>query len=369
MFEDYNIVSFWYIENYDKSTLKKLFVELKKEVQGFNENWLIDIPIGCPKKAHEFHWRDANNIHYRNKWENYEQDELMDKKDYYESKGYIPYVTYKGWLNVFMPIKDYMNNTYDAKTDDKAYNAHLLNWKEKENYYKNHKPKGFGSDKKWDKLKGVKSMSSENEMTAAQWEYWHKRESNMMKFDEFINENIFDKAKYKKIPEKQTDWKIYCDLDGVLCDFKKQLDDTWLDKFNKENGTKIKTGWEFEEIYGSKEFWENIGKVGLKFWSEMPWTKDGKKLWNFIKDKNTEILSTPSKDKISRDGKKIWCKRELGDTNLILSYNKASNANPKSILIDDLKKNIEKWNKAGGIGILHKNTEDTLKKLKDILSK
>jgi hypothetical protein len=196
----------------------------------------------------------------------------------------------------------------------------------------------------------------------------------LKKYETCVNENIFDKAKSKKLkttekPEKQTEWKIYCDLDGVLCDFGKQLNDTWLSKFNKENGTKIKTGWDFEEKYGSKDFWNRISEIGLSFWSDMPWTKDGKKLWNYIKDKNTEILSTPSKDEISRKGKQIWCKRELGNINLILSYNKSTKANPNSILIDDFEINIEKWVKAGGIGILHRNTEDTLKKLKDILEK
>jgi len=99
----------------------------------------------------------------------------------------------------------------------------------------------------------------------------------------------------------------------------------------------------------------------------MMWMKDGKKLWNFLKDKNVEILSKPSKDKLSREGKRIWCKRELGNVKVNLSRNKKTYAKPNHILIDDLEENIDPWTKAGGIGILHKNTDDTIKKLKKYL--
>ena len=42
-------------------------------------------------------------------------------------------------------------------------------------------------------------------------------------------------------------------------------------------------------------------------------------------------------------------------------------ANKNSILIDDLKSNIQEWKASGGIGILHKNTNSTISQLKDIL--
>ena len=178
----------------------------------------------------------------------------------------------------------------------------------------------------------------------------------------FLTENMFKKAKQK---EKETDYQIMMDMDGVVCDFDKQLKQMFLDKYNKENETTFKTGWDFEDEYGPEKFWKEINKLGIKFWSEMPWTKDGRKLWNFVKQfDNTEVLTKPSKDKLSRDGKKIWCKEELGDVKVNFSYNKEQLAKPNRILIDDLEKNIDPWIKAGGIGILHKNTEDTIKKLK-----
>ena len=184
----------------------------------------------------------------------------------------------------------------------------------------------------------------------------------MKKFNKFVNENIFTKAK-----EKEKVFKIFVDMDGVLTDFDKVVQDGFLKQWNKDNKTKIKDGWGFEAKYGSKSFWSQVEKMGLKFWLEMPWTKDGKKLWNFVKGMNVEILSTPSQDSDSMKGKNIWCERELGDVKVTLTRQKQSKAKPNAILIDDLKKNIDKFTVAGGIGILHKNTEDTIKKLKEIL--
>jgi hypothetical protein len=102
----------------------------------------------------------------------------------------------------------------------------------------------------------------------------------------------------------------------------------------------------------------------------MSWMDDGRRLWNFVKKiPGTEILSKPNKDKLSSEGKRIWCKRELGENTIVnLSYNKSDFAKPNMILIDDLKKNIIEWENAGGIGILHKNSKDTIEKLKKILN-
>jgi len=96
----------------------------------------------------------------------------------------------------------------------------------------------------------------------------------------------------------------------------------------------------------------------------MYWKEDGKELWNFLKKyDNVKILSKPSKDRLSKKGKIIWCKRELG-VKPILSFKKSDYADKNSILIDDLKQNIDEWIQAGGIGILHKNTKNTIQQLK-----
>jgi len=166
--------------------------------------------------------------------------------------------------------------------------------------------------------------------------------------------------------ENKKNYSIYCDMDGVLTDFEKSIKDGFLNDWNKKHKTKIKDGWAFDAKYGKNKFWSSVDKLGLSFWSDMAWTKDGKILWNYLKDMNINILSKPSQNKKSKEGKNIWCEREL-NLKPILSNNKEKYANENSILIDDLPKNINKWVDAGGIGILHKNTKTTIKKLKEIL--
>ena len=60
--------------------------------------------------------------------------------------------------------------------------------------------------------------------------------------------------------------RIYCDMDGVLCDFAKGVE--------KVIGKSI-SQWS----YGSKsEKWDKI-KSTPKFWHTLPWENDGKQLW------------------------------------------------------------------------------------------
>lgn len=158
--------------------------------------------------------------------------------------------------------------------------------------------------------------------------------------------------------EIKEDYKLYVDMDGVLTDFDKQFE-----SFGKGKPDK------FEKEHGQVPFWELIKGGGLEWWSEMPWKKDGKKLWDHIRGyDNVKILSAPAKTiPESRMGKMIWVNRELGsDYPLILYNNKGDYAGEKSILIDDRKDNTDAWTEAGGISILHKSAADTIKKLKEL---
>ena len=46
--------------------------------------------------------------------------------------------------------------------------------------------------------------------------------------------------------------------------------------------------------------------------------------------------------------------------------NKPDYASPTSILIDDYPKNIKEWENKGGIGIVHKSAEQTLRALEKL---
>jgi len=150
-------------------------------------------------------------------------------------------------------------------------------------------------------------------------------------------------------------YKYYCDLDGVLVDFNKgylKLTGVKLDgTFRKDTG-----------------FWDPINKAGRPFWANLEWMNDGKQLWSYIKKHNPKILSAPSREDSSRVGKFDWVRRELPGVDLILRTmkHKKDFAEPNAILIDDNGDNIKNWVNAGGIGILHTSTANTIKQLKKL---
>jgi hypothetical protein len=159
-----------------------------------------------------------------------------------------------------------------------------------------------------------------------------------------------------RLREEKTEYTLYCDMDGVIADF--------------ERGYKELTGITTQQAdaNGAEAFWSPLSKAGAKFWITLKWMSDGKQLWDYIKEYNPILLSAPSREESSRLGKRVWAKRELPGTKLILkpASQKQQHASPTSILIDDLQKNISQWEAAGGIGILHTNTSNTIKQLKQL---
>jgi hypothetical protein len=168
--------------------------------------------------------------------------------------------------------------------------------------------------------------------------------------------NLYKQIKEEAEQSPQSQYKIYCDMDGVLCDFDKRFKD-----LNPEHLTPS----EYIAKYSTNKFWNLIDSYKEKFWSEMQWMSDGKQLWDYIKKYNPSLLSAPSKKASSRFGKRLWVDKNLPGTKLILaSAEKKQNYSKKDhILIDDREDNISQWVSQGGIGILHKNTADTIKQL------
>lgn len=160
-----------------------------------------------------------------------------------------------------------------------------------------------------------------------------------------------------QVPE----YKIYCDMDGVLTNFEGQ--------FMHYAGM---TPEEYTDKHGAAAMWELIDvKIGLVYWSKMPWMSHGKELWNFIKDYSPEVLTSPSRDDVSRLGKNIWIKDNLTPTPKVvfsLASEKQQYATPSAILIDDKDSTIAEWTAAGGIAIHCKNGDsaDVIKQLREL---
>jgi len=155
--------------------------------------------------------------------------------------------------------------------------------------------------------------------------------------------------------EKVMDYKIYCDMDGVLVDF--------------ERGYEELTGIDLRgEFQKGDDFWDPISEKGVGFWAGLKWMPDGQKLWSYLKPFKPDLLSAPSREDSSRIGKHVWVKHKLPGTKLILRYAKQKQelATPESILIDDRQVNIDQWIAAGGVGILHTSAEDTIQQLQNL---
>lgn len=159
-----------------------------------------------------------------------------------------------------------------------------------------------------------------------------------------------------------TSYQIYCDLDGVLVDF-----DTGL---KKVTGGKL---WnDAVRDLGLEELWRLINLGGTKWWADLNWSRDGQKLWEFLRDKNPIILTAGA---ISRtgdravEGKKAWCLKHLGPKYEVIVADHGTDkkfwSEPGHILIDDLEENIRAWRSRGGIGIHHKDAAQTILELKE----
>ena len=165
----------------------------------------------------------------------------------------------------------------------------------------------------------------------------------------------------KKLP------RLYCDMDGVLCDFVKQAEkatgmsiDAWM-KEPKKNFKSIRGKWQPVKDYP-------------RFWKTMPWNTGAKQLWSYIKKFQPHILSAyveQTTDPSCIPGKTKWVQRNLGiprsRVNLVKRVEKQNYTNyngQPTVLIDDYEKNILQFKARGGIAILHKNTNDTIRQLK-----
>ena len=180
------------------------------------------------------------------------------------------------------------------------------------------------------------------------------RKKDPFGLNEFAHE--FAKSVRESIPtdNKKPKYDIFLDLDGVLADF-----DT---HFQTISGGIPPT--EYESTYGKSKFWDLIGEHGSEWWVNIPWMKDGDELYNYVKKYKPQILTTPSRSQDSRLGKEQWAKNHTSGVRVNFSFDKGEFAMPgNSILIDDKEKNIKSFENAGGIGILHKNTKNTINQL------
>ncbi|GAX28560.1 hypothetical protein FisN_1Hh650 [Fistulifera solaris] len=185
---------------------------------------------------------------------------------------------------------------------------------------------------------------------------------------------------------EQPEIRVYCDLDGVLVDFEAGIRSIFPD-LPKEFSS-------FHIPVKRSTMWQKV-KEADAFFERLPWTRDGKRLWQAIRHLQPDILTGVPNHPSSRVEKLRWCERELGvqvnhidmaghfrthlnmngrkvstdKCNVITCWsdNKHYESGPNAVLIDDRLCLREKWEAAGGIFVHHDGDMDmTLEKLRQI---
>lgn len=153
-------------------------------------------------------------------------------------------------------------------------------------------------------------------------------------------------------------YRIYLDLDGCFANFHKRVrqvyKDDWSDKIWPIIDKVPNLFSELELMDGAKPAFDEILTYGypVEILTALP--------------KPTHQLVSAPKDKIA------WVRNNLHPTiqvNCSFSWKgKLLWVAPNHILIDDMTRNIDAWNDAGGIGIKHSGDwEDTLDKLRAVV--
>jgi len=157
--------------------------------------------------------------------------------------------------------------------------------------------------------------------------------------------------------------KLYLDMDGVLCNFEKRFTELYgKDALGARDRKNFTTNWPNFIMDGNFE--------------SLEWFPGGKELLDFIQnetDWEVEILSSSGGEKFHSEvaaQKVVWlCDKGIPyKANIVPGRkHKTAYATPETILIDDTEDIIVNFNAAGGLGILHKDANETLAKLRTLL--
>lgn len=154
---------------------------------------------------------------------------------------------------------------------------------------------------------------------------------------------------------------IYLDMDGVLADFDHRYTELFGVAPKKVKGENWNINWT-KFVQGNH-------------FSDLSWYPGGKELLEFVHNTGIhyQILSSSSNathhEEIERQ-KKQWLIQNniLAPANIVPGKQyKAKYATPSKLLIDDMSANIDAFVKAGGLGIVHKDLNSTLKTLQSFL--
>ena len=172
----------------------------------------------------------------------------------------------------------------------------------------------------------------------------------------------------KKLYNEQMDGKptVYLDMDGVLADFFGGVEKMYgVDHWKQLTSDKTKDL--------KKEVIDRI--TGTDFFATLPKFDSADELINMVKKftgGKFSINTSPLRGDNENSGKykKVWISNNIEQPDEIVvtgrkeSYAKDKASGTPNILIDDRPVNIQRWQDAGGYGILYQANRDSLTKVK-----
>lgn len=175
------------------------------------------------------------------------------------------------------------------------------------------------------------------------------------------------------------EYSLAADLDGVLSDFGRKVAEI-TKAIPKEQLSSIRRI--DESILDKRKMWGaiNFYNSHTPFFRSLDKMCDADELMkfifaNFAKNKIMILSASGTSPADAATQKREWVKHhyeeQYGDIRVEIvtkSADKAVFATEKTILIDDRSKSIDPWVAAGGIGILHTDTESTIRKILEIIS-
>ena len=195
--------------------------------------------------------------------------------------------------------------------------------------------------------------------------YKHKSGFNPKLGKDPFGLNAYARELAMGLEEQVSEFKVYLDMDGVIADFDQRFKD--ISGMNPR---------EFEDKYGTKEFWKLIDEENkIKFWVGIPEMPGAKALVDYVKKYNFELLTSPSAKKQSYLGKLLWVRnhKDLFGGKPRVNFKRAkekhevkSDLQTTDILIDDREDTISRWNEAGGTGIHYKSASQVINDLKKL---
>lgn len=158
-------------------------------------------------------------------------------------------------------------------------------------------------------------------------------------------------------------YTVYVDMDGVVADFDQGVNN-------------ITNGRYGDPDYSKSQMWRDIkyyNQYRDLFYETLPKKTDADQLMRFVDETFDTVIfltATGTAFKGIAQQKRNWINSNYPGHKVITvvkTADKAVYANPSCILIDDRSKAIDPWVRAGGIGVLHDSTENTITKLNKLL--